>query len=197
MGVKVDGSATALVLCAGLALSQGALAQSPAKVTKADYDRAASMLSQTVNPLVDHAVQAVQWLDDTTFVYVDNDVNGTRLMRMDAVTGKAVVAFDHARMAKALGTAIGKPVDAKRLDKTISNVGLEADGRYDFTVKGTHYLCDVAKPRRIAKPVHPAKPGDGPAIPRPTASAKPSSATGTCGCARRPPARKRSSPPMA
>ena len=167
MGVKVDGSATALVLCAGLALSQGALAQSPAKVTKADYDRAASMLSQTVNPLVDHAAQAVKWLDDTTFVYVDNDVNGTRLMRMDAVTGKAVVAFDHARMAKALGTAIGKPVDAKRLDKTIAGVGLEADGRYDFTVKGTHYLCDVAKPRCIAKPVQPAKAGDGPGNPSP------------------------------
>ena len=59
MGVKVDRSATALVLCAGLALSQGALAQSPpAKVTKADYDRAASMLSQTVNPLVDHAARS-------------------------------------------------------------------------------------------------------------------------------------------
>jgi hypothetical protein len=46
-------------------------------------------------------------------------------------------------------------------------VGLEADGRYDFTVKGTHYLCDVAKPRCIAKPVQPAKAGDGPGNPSP------------------------------
>ena len=82
-----------------------------------------------------------------------------------------VFTFDADRfrpmLTEKLQTAIGKPVDARRLDKTIAGVGLEADGRYDFTVKGTHYLCDVAKPRCIAKPVQPAKAGDGPGNPSP------------------------------
>ena len=162
MGVKLDRSAFALAIGAGIALSSGANAQAPAKVTAADYDRAVKMLSQYTNPLVDHDAKGVTWLDDKTFVWFDNDANGVRVVKTDATTGKSVAAFDAAKMAKALASAAGKPVDAKRLDKTLYGVGLEADGRYDFSVKGTHYLCDVSKPRCVAKPVAKAKDGDGP-----------------------------------
>lgn len=162
MGVKLDRSACALAIGAGLALSSGAFAQSPAKVTAADYDRAVKMLSQNTNPLVDHDAKGVTWLDDKSFVWFDNDANGVRVVRTDATTGKSVAAFDVARMAKALSAATGKPVDAKRIDKSLYGVGLNADGRYDFSVKGTHYLCDVAKPRCVAKPVAKAQDGDGP-----------------------------------
>ena len=78
MGLKLDRSAFALAIGAGLALSSGAFAQSPAKVTAADYDRAVKMLSQNTNPLVDHDAKGVTWLDDTSFVWFDNDVNGAR-----------------------------------------------------------------------------------------------------------------------
>jgi hypothetical protein len=135
MGLKLERGAAALVVCAGVALSNGAFAQ--AQVTEADYARAEKMLSQNTAPLVDHAATGVKWLDDGSFVYVDNDANGARMMRMDAATGTAAPAFDHTRMAKALSAAIGKPVDAKRLDKTIAGVALAGE-RYDFTVKGTH-----------------------------------------------------------
>lgn len=159
MGLKLERGAAALVVCAGVALSNGAFAQ--AQVTEADYARAEKMLSQNTAPLVDHAATGVKWLDDTSFVYVDNDANGARMMRMDASTGTAAPAFDHTRMAKALSAAIGKPVDAKRMDKTIAGVALDGE-RYDFTVKGTHYLCDIAKPKCEAKKTFEGKAGDGP-----------------------------------
>lgn len=159
MGMKLERGTAALLVCAGVALSPLAFAQ--AKVTEADYARAEKMLSQNTAPLVDHAVAGVKWLNDTTFVYVDNDANGARLMRMDAATGTAAPAFDHTKMAKALSAAIGKPVDAKRLDKTISGVELAGEG-YDFTVKGKHYTCDVAKPKCTAKKTFEGKEGDGP-----------------------------------
>lgn len=159
MGMKLERGTAALLVCAGVALSPVAFAQ--AKVTEADYARAEKMLSQNTSPLIDHAVAGVKWLDDTTFVYVDNDANGARLMRMDAATGTAAPAFDHTKMAKALSSAIGKPVDAKRLDKTISGVELAAEG-YDFTVKGKHYTCEVAKPKCTAKKTFEGKDGDGP-----------------------------------
>src|SRR4249919_775206 len=159
MGMKLERGASALVLCAGVALSNGAAAQ--AQVTEADYARAEKMLSMTTAPLVDHAIQRVKWLDDGHFVYLDNDVNGTRLMRMDVATGQAAPAFDHARMAKALSAVVGKQVDAKHIDKTVQGVALEGD-RYDFTVRGTHYVCDIAKPNCKAKPVAKGQDGDGP-----------------------------------
>lgn len=164
MGVKVQrGALRALTVGATLALTSNAWAQSPAQVTAADYDRAVKMLSQNTIPLVDHAATGVTWLDDKTFVWFDNDANGVRMVRTDATTGQSTTAFDNAKMAKALQAATGKPVDARRLDKSIQGVGLNADGRYDFSVKGVRYLCDVSKPRCVAKPTTKAKDGDGPA----------------------------------
>ena len=163
MGVKIERAATsALLLCAGSLVATGALAQGPAKVTEQDYARAERMLPQHVSPLVDHAITGVKWLDDTTFVYVDQDAKGARVMRMDAATGKAAPAFDHARMAKALATVTGKPVDETRLDKTISGLALADNGRYDIAVKGTHYLCEIEAATCSPKKVHAGKPGDGP-----------------------------------
>src|SRR5207342_1615516 len=158
MGVMQGrGAATVgLLLVAG-----GAFAQSPARVTEADYARAERMLGQNTNPLVDHAVQGVKWLDDGHFVYVDNDANGTRLMRMDAASGQAAPAFDHSKMAKALSAVVGKQVDPKRIDKTVQGVDL-AGNQYDFTVRGSHFLCDIEKPKCTTKPEHKGKEGDGP-----------------------------------
>src|SRR6478672_647316 len=159
MGSKLERGASALVLCAGVALSNGAAAQS--QVTEADYARAEKMLSITTAPLVDHAIQGVKWLDDGHFVYVDNDANGTRLMRMDAASGQAAPAFDHSKMAKALSAVVGKQVDPKRIDKTVQGVDL-AGNQYDFTVRGSHFLCDIEKPKCTTKAEHKGKEGDGP-----------------------------------
>ena len=54
-------------------------------------------------------------------------------------------AFDHAWLAKALGEAMKKPVDAQRLDKVVTELGWNDDGRLDVSVRGGGYLCDIAQ----------------------------------------------------
>jgi len=144
-------------------LSLSAAAQTRA-VSAEEYARAERFLGQNTSPLVDHAVQGVRWLDDGHFVYVDSDANGAHILRMDVASGKAAPAFDHAKLAKALAKATGKPVDAKKLDKAVPSFEVRADGRYDIDVRGTHYLCDLGG-KGVCQPVAKkaaAKEGDGP-----------------------------------
>ncbi len=95
MGLKMDRSRLwgALVLSG---LSAGVVA-APASTTKtlttADYARAEKMISYSTVPLVDHAVGAVTWLDDTHFWYRDHDAQGDHYKVMDA-SGKVEPAFD-------------------------------------------------------------------------------------------------------
>src|SRR5688500_10049844 len=146
------------------AMSLGAAAQS-STVTADDYARAERMLGHNTSPLVDHALSAITWADDGHVVYVDSDADGARFMRLDVATGKAVVAFDHARLGDALAKATGKPVDAKKLNRTVSGFELQADGRLDVDARGTHYLCDLGEqPACTAKPSPKAKDGDGPGV---------------------------------
>lgn len=123
------------------ALSAGAAAQTRT-LSADDYARAERFMSYNTVPLVDHAVQKVEWLDDGHFWYVDHDADGDHFVRMDASSGKAAPLFDQARLAAALGKAGGKPVDAMKLPVT----GYEArpDGKIDIAVRSKHYVCDLA-----------------------------------------------------
>ncbi|MCI4569154.1 S9 family peptidase [Lysobacter sp. CFH 32150] len=145
-------------------LSLSAVAQTRT-VGMEDYARAERFLGQNTSPLVDHAVQGVRWLDDGHFVYVDSDVNGARILRMDVASGKAAPAFDHAKLAKALAKATGKPVDAKKLDKAVTGFEVQADGRFDIVARGEHYLCDLGG-KGVCQPAKKAavKEGDGPGV---------------------------------
>ena len=84
--------ALALAACAA-----GAWAQTPT-VSAADYARAGTLMF--AQPLVDHAVTRVTWLDDTHFVYTDHDASGDRLLQTDTATGTTAPLFD----AKALAS---------------------------------------------------------------------------------------------
>ncbi len=81
------------------------------QVTAADYARAASMLGDRTTPLVDHAVSAVSWLDDGTLLYRERVKGAETVMRFDPASGKAVPAFDHASLVKAIRQA--KPDDKR------------------------------------------------------------------------------------
>ena len=86
------------------------------QLTDADYARAAKFLLDStdplvghfVDPLVDHEVQHVKWLDATHFWYRDHGAEGDRILEMDAVTGKVSPAFNQVKLAAALGKARGK-----------------------------------------------------------------------------------------
>ena len=58
------------------ALVLTAAAASAGAVTEADYARAAKLAY--AQPLVDHAVTRVTWLDASHFVYTDHDASGDR-----------------------------------------------------------------------------------------------------------------------
>jgi len=120
-------------------LALPALAQT-ASVTAADYARAERLVGYNANPLVDHAVTTVTWLDDGHVWYRDHDANGDRFLQMDAATGAVSPAVDAAKLAAALAKSSAKPLDAAKLPLTRYRV--RDDGGYDVTVAGKHYRCD-------------------------------------------------------
>ena len=120
-------------------LATPALAQT-AIVSAADYARAERLVGYNANPLVDHAVTTVTWLDDGHFWYRDHDADGDRFLQMDAATGKASPSFDAGKLAAALSKTSGKPVDAKKLPLT--QYRLREDGGFELTVAGKAYRCD-------------------------------------------------------
>lgn len=121
-------------------LSATAGAQNPS-VTTDDYARAEKFLPPYTAPLVDHAIDQVNWLDDGHLAYRDHDAKGDRYLRLDVAGGKIDPAFDQAKLAKALAKATGKPVKAEKLP--LSGYTVKDDGRYDFSVRGKHFVCDL------------------------------------------------------
>ncbi|HLT43997.1 MAG TPA: DPP IV N-terminal domain-containing protein, partial [Luteimonas sp.] len=120
----------------------GTLAAQGRVLTAQDYARAERFVGYNANPLVDHAVTRVTWLDDGQFWYRDHDATGDHFRVVDAATGEAREAFDRERLAAALAKAAGKPVKADKLPVTDYRVA--ADGGFEITVKGQRYLCDPA-----------------------------------------------------
>ncbi|MBV8157969.1 MAG: DPP IV N-terminal domain-containing protein [Dyella sp.] len=122
------------------ALSTGAAAQGRT-LTNDDYAKAERYVGYNTTPLVDHAVTSVMWLDNGHFWYRDHDAKGDHYLRYDAASGKTAPLFDHARLAAALGKALGKPVKADKLG--ITGYSETADGHLDVAIRGKHYLCDA------------------------------------------------------
>jgi len=144
-----------------LATATGAHAQTRA-VTADDYARAERFVAYNANPLVDHAVTTVTWLDATGFWYRDHDAAGDHFLRFDVATGRASPLFDHKRLADALAKSGGKPVDASKLKVTEARIA--QDGGYEVVVGKTRYLCGVQdKPGCVPAPVS-AKAGKEPGV---------------------------------
>lgn len=140
--MKVTTITARALLGLGLALVCTAAAAQGRILTTRDYDRAASMLAPNVDPLVDHAVSGVHWLNPHEVGYREQNQGATRYMRMDAVTGKARVAFDPARLAAELTRVTGKPVHAAHLP--IRDWSFGKDGRLQVSARGDWYTCDLS-----------------------------------------------------
>ncbi|MCP5518861.1 MAG: DPP IV N-terminal domain-containing protein [Verrucomicrobiales bacterium] len=82
----------------------------------ADYERALSLRERTNGKLFRARVRP-QWLPDRTGFWYRNDLAGdTReFILVDARQGARRRAFDHERLARALGEALERPVDPARL----------------------------------------------------------------------------------
>src|SRR3546814_9468391 len=127
-------------VAAGLVLATAASAQAPA-VTAGDYARAEKFLPHNTAPLVDHVPAMLDWIDDDQFTWRDHDAGGDRFLRVDAAHGGVVPAFDHVKLARALGDAAGKPVKAENLP--LKRWSIEADGRIALTALDKDLRCDL------------------------------------------------------
>lgn len=108
-----------------------------AQGTQSDYHRANSLRSRTEGKVFKARV-APHWLaGDSRFWYRNDLPHGDReFVLVDAARGTRQPAFDHARLAAALGAATGKPaiarqlpVDGLQFDAKTSDVLLRSDGK--------------------------------------------------------------------
>jgi dienelactone hydrolase len=117
-------------------------------VTEADYARAERMLRQHTSPKVYGNSIRANWMDDGTFWYRVTTPAGHRfvLVDPDARRNKKRPAFDHARVATALGTLTGDEVEAANLPFNAIEYG--PDRRtISFSVSGSTYTCDLRRYR--------------------------------------------------
>jgi len=114
------------------------------QLTDADYAHAVKFLAQNTDPLVDHDVQRVKWLDATHFWYIDHDASGDHILEMDAATGMAGPAFDQQKLAAALGKARDKTVDARKWPRSGFDFHVLPDGSLDVQLGNDWYRCDLS-----------------------------------------------------
>ncbi len=130
-------------------------------LTRDDYARAAAQLPHHVEPLVDHAIGRVGWLDGTHCWFVDHDADGDHYRVMDVATGQVRPPFDQATLAAALNAAAAADDDkpAARAGKlAVTDLARLPDGRLRVTWHGVAHVCDM----------EPVDTGDSAAAPRVT-----------------------------
>src|SRR5262245_57755535 len=127
-------------------------AQSRASVTVEDYQRAEQFLNYNTTPLVSNGPVRATCLPGDRFWYRNTTAAGTEFFLVDAVKGTKAPAFNHAAVAAALTTAMGKPVSAARLPFARDEgpgargpaITFAADGlSFSFDVENTRWTCDV------------------------------------------------------
>ncbi|HKS92663.1 MAG TPA: DPP IV N-terminal domain-containing protein, partial [Tepidiformaceae bacterium] len=133
-GVAAIGGVLAL-LSAGSANAEGR------QLTAQDYARAERFMPYNTEPLVDHDVRGVHWLDDGRFWFIDHDSSGDHYQVMVAASGRASPAFDQQKLAAALGKAAGEAVAASKL--AITDIRNDSPGQYEITRDDKHYRCDL------------------------------------------------------
>jgi dipeptidyl-peptidase-4 len=131
-------AAAAIVFAATLPGS----AQSRAAVTVDDYQRAEKFLGYNTNPLVSNGAVQANWLPGDRFWYRNQGANGAEFFLVDAARGTKAPAFNHAAVAAALTTAMGKPVTVARLP--FAQITFAADVQsFSFDSDLKRWTCDV------------------------------------------------------
>jgi hypothetical protein len=125
-------------LAAGTAIAGGRV------LTAQDYARAERFMPYDTQPLVDHDVQRVHWLDDRRFWFVDHDAAGDRYRVMSAPGGRVTAAFDQDKLAAALSQATGKPVPASKL--AITGIRIEGSAATPSRARESIFSATCAAP---------------------------------------------------
>jgi len=133
-------------------------ANAPPAPTVQDYARAERFLLPALAPLVVGGSVSPAWLPDDRFTYRSATADGVQFLLIDPVKATRSPAFDHLKLAAALGTAAGGTFDPKKLP--FPSIELSADGRsVSFDVEARRWSCDVAG--SACKDAGPARGGRG------------------------------------
>ena len=115
-----------------------------AQGTRADYERALSLGRRTEGKVFKETIEA-HWLPGNKAFWYRNDLGGGRreFVLVDALKGERRRAFDHARLAAALGKAAGREVVGERLPFEAIEF---SDDRSAVQVAafGKRWRCDLA-----------------------------------------------------
>ena len=131
-----------LVLAALLATAPAA-AQTPAALTADDYARAERFLAASTNPLVSGASVRPTWLSNGRFWYNNTIQGGHEFMVVDPARKTRARVFDHERIATALGSALGRTLNAA--DLPFDRFDMTADGgSISFDLESRSYTCDLS-----------------------------------------------------
>lgn len=110
--------------------------------TAADYERAEKFMAYNTNPLVDRAGVRPNWLPGDKFWYRVLTPQGAEFVMVDPATGQRSMAFDHAKLAAALGTASGASFTAAKLP--FMSFKFDADGRSIIvSASRKSWKCDI------------------------------------------------------
>src|SRR6266568_2673604 len=146
----------------GTILPSAALTQAPRALTADDYARAERALGPATNRLVTGFPVRPTWLPDARAWYSVSTRSGFEFVVVDPRRQTRTAAFDQARLAAALSTALGQRVTADSLP--LLSLDLTPDGRQLSSLVSadagnaivqcdlTAYRCTAAKSTRRAPP---------------------------------------------
>ena len=109
-----------------------------------DYRRAASVM-QRLNGLTVNVAQTPTWVSATRFWYRKTVKGGTEFVVVDAATGEKHAAFDHARLAAALGAATGTAYTASTLPFSEFAYVDRDDATIEVDATGSRWQCGLSQ----------------------------------------------------
>jgi dipeptidyl-peptidase 4 len=131
-----------LIVLGGAVAGQQREVAAPA-LSADDYARAERFLGYRTNPLVFRATVRPTWLPDDRFWYRNTIPGGCEFVLIDPTRAAREPAFDHARVAAALGAAGGGTYTALTLPLT--EFEYSTDGRsIEFAAADQRWTCDRA-----------------------------------------------------
>src|SRR5579863_4119064 len=112
------------------------------KFTAADYARAEKFMTYNTTPLVYNSGVRPSWISGERFYYRNTTAAGSEFILVDPAKGTRQPAFDHAKLASALGAVSGAAITGTRLP--FQEFDLTPDGlAVTFNYNSRHYQCDT------------------------------------------------------
>jgi dipeptidyl aminopeptidase/acylaminoacyl peptidase len=140
-----------LFLLVALTWMVGAKAQQGGSLTDNDYAHAETLLGYGTEPFIDNSPGRPNWMSGDRFWYRVLTAQGSEFILVNPAKGARGPAFDQAKLASALATATGKPVDANHLPFGMFTYSAD-EKTIHFRISGNAWTCDLQSYAVVADP---------------------------------------------